>query len=306
MNGTWGAQTAILMCARRSRSRAAPKSSSFSRRTFAAIVGSARLGEPLLRLVQEAHLDAREAGLAGEQLERLGHERLRVREVGEVVPQRERRERVDRLGDEQAARAQLGGGELEQPHERGRRAGARRAAPRRCRRASRPRGPRGTRPRPPARRRAPRRGRRRPCRRRASTPRASMPASRSSAEELAAAAADVEHGRRVAKVVDVGPLPLAHALGRARASGSRRRSSRGSPTGRQRRRRRSGAAGGSGRSRRSSRVSRSSSSTRRVWSGEGVDAALQLLPSRRACRAPRRAWRRRAPRARRRAAALPR
>ncbi len=41
MNGTWGRQTAILMCARRSRSRAAPKSSSFSRLTFAAITGSA-------------------------------------------------------------------------------------------------------------------------------------------------------------------------------------------------------------------------------------------------------------------------
>ena len=33
-------------------------------------------------------------------------------------------------------------------------------------------------------------------------------------EELAAAAADVEHGRGVAKVVDVGPLPVADALRR--------------------------------------------------------------------------------------------
>ena len=42
-----------------------------------------------------------------------------MREVGEVVPQRKRRERVDRLGDEEPARAQLGSGELEQADELG-------------------------------------------------------------------------------------------------------------------------------------------------------------------------------------------
>ena len=87
---------------------------------FAAIVGSAGSAS-LSGSFSEADLDAGEAGLAGEQLQRLGHERLSVREVGVVVAQRERRERVDRLGDEQPARAQLGSSELEQAHEHGRR-----------------------------------------------------------------------------------------------------------------------------------------------------------------------------------------
>ena len=55
------------------------------------------------RRVQKAGLDLAEAGLAGEQRERLRDERLRVRQVGEVVPERERREWVDRLRDEQPA-----------------------------------------------------------------------------------------------------------------------------------------------------------------------------------------------------------
>src|SRR5207244_7017404 len=67
------------------------------------------------RLVEEARLDLAEAGLLGEQREGLRDERLRVRQVGEVVPERDRRERVDRLGDEDAACAQLRVRELEQP-----------------------------------------------------------------------------------------------------------------------------------------------------------------------------------------------
>src|SRR5207248_5545986 len=69
------------------------------------------------RLVQESRLDGAEASLLGEQCERLGHERLGMREVGEVVPQRDRRERVDRLGDEDAIGTELRVRELEQPDE---------------------------------------------------------------------------------------------------------------------------------------------------------------------------------------------
>ena len=53
--------------------------------------------------------------------ERLGDERLCVREVGEVAAQRQRRERVDRLGDQQTSGPELHCRELEQPEERRRR-----------------------------------------------------------------------------------------------------------------------------------------------------------------------------------------
>src|SRR5207302_6509153 len=79
------------------------------------------LAQALLGRVEVPQLRLPEPGLAGEQLERLGHERLRVRQVGEVVAKRERRERVDRLRDEEAAGAELRRRELEQADERGRR-----------------------------------------------------------------------------------------------------------------------------------------------------------------------------------------
>ena len=94
---------------------------SFSLRTLAAIVGSSGICEPLGGLVQEARLDLAEAGLPGQQRQRLGHERLGVREVGEVAAEGERRKRVDRLRDEQAAGAELQSGQLEQPQQRRRR-----------------------------------------------------------------------------------------------------------------------------------------------------------------------------------------
>ena len=75
----------------------------------------------MARRVQESGLDVTEAGLCGEEGQRLRDEGLCVGEVGEVGAQCERRERVDRLGDEEAARPQLARGELEQPDERCRR-----------------------------------------------------------------------------------------------------------------------------------------------------------------------------------------
>ena len=135
-----------------------------------------------------------------------------MREVGVVVPQRERRERVDRLRDEQPARAKLGRGELQQPHQR--RRGhvldeLRREDPAEravieameildCVRvldlepfAARVGDHIGV----------------------------EVDASRldprltEQREELTAATAQVQHGRRVAEVVDVGALALADALG---------------------------------------------------------------------------------------------
>ncbi len=71
--------------------------------------------------IEEARLHLREARVPREHRERLGHERLRVGEVGEVVAQRERRERVDRLGSEQAAGTQLRVGELQEAQQHRRR-----------------------------------------------------------------------------------------------------------------------------------------------------------------------------------------
>src|SRR5439155_5166329 len=68
--------------------------------------------------VQEARLHLAEAGLAGEQRERLGDERLPVRQVGEVRAERERRERVDRLGDQDPAGPERANRKLEQPEQR--------------------------------------------------------------------------------------------------------------------------------------------------------------------------------------------
>jgi len=62
-----------------------------------------------------------EPGLLREQNERLGDERLRVREIGEVIAERERRQRVDRLRDQQPALAELLRRELERADEHRRR-----------------------------------------------------------------------------------------------------------------------------------------------------------------------------------------
>ena len=111
-----------------------------------------------------------------------------------------------------------------------------------------------------------------------STPRASIPASRSSARNSPRPQPMSSTGAGVAEVVHVGALPFADALRRARASGSRRRSSPGRRRDRSRsvETRRSGGRRAAGaRSRRSSRVSRSSSSTPRArWRGRSAARRL--------------------------------
>ena len=68
--------------------------------------------------VQVAKLGLREPHLPREQLERVGDERLGVREVRVEVPEPGRRARVDRLRDEQASGSQRREGQLEEARER--------------------------------------------------------------------------------------------------------------------------------------------------------------------------------------------
>jgi len=75
----------------------------------------------LVWLVQEARLDLPEPCLLREQHECVRHERLGVRQVGEVAAERERGERIDGLCDEGAARSELCHSELEQADQRRRR-----------------------------------------------------------------------------------------------------------------------------------------------------------------------------------------
>ena len=152
--------------------------------------------------------------MADELRERLGDERLRVRQVGEVVAQRERGERVDRLGDQDAAVAELRARELEEANERGRRKVLDDLA-------------REDRAEASVRLRLEVREQVRlldvePFAARVGDhvavgvdPARLDPGVAEQRDELAAAAADVEHRRVVAQVVDVRTLALAHELGRA-------------------------------------------------------------------------------------------
>ncbi len=239
------------------------------------------------RLVEVPGLLDGEPRLPDEEGQGLGHERLGVGEVGEVVLERDERDRVRRLQDEQAA-----GPERGQPPARGSAraragAGARRRGRRRSRRAS------------PA-RRASRYASASPCstsrpspRQKAamsasaSTPRASMPASRSRLRNSPRPQPDVEHRGGVPEVADVGRLPaadllavLAHAALEGEVVERRFRRRR---RGRQRARRLHGAAG-----RRSTRSSRSSSlraSASRAATASCSRATWTASSSRRSCNA---------------------
>jgi hypothetical protein len=70
------------------------------------------------RRVEKSELRGAEPRLTRQQDERLGDEGLGMRQVGEVVLQRDQRERVHRLRDEDPSGTELRAGKLEQAHQR--------------------------------------------------------------------------------------------------------------------------------------------------------------------------------------------